>query len=114
MFDIVRQFATDLANFRRDETEARDGLLRNVEAQLTALRHDVYGSTLELSQRSVDMKNAIEDQRVDSAEWRTAERTARELGQKGYRVLVIVALVMSTAALIVSLSVAVVLVVKVV
>ena len=113
MFDVVRQFATDLANFRRDEETARDALKREVEAQLTALRHDFYGSTLELSQRSIDMKNAIELQRSDSIEWRTAERLARELGQRGYRVLVNVALILSTAALIVSLVVAVVLVVLV-
>lgn len=113
MFDIVRQFATDLANFRRDETEARDGLLRNVETQLTAARHDTYGSVLHLSQQVVEMKNAIDEQRADSIEWRTTERLAREQGQKGYRILVIAAFILSTAAFIVSLAVAVVLVVKV-
>lgn len=113
MFDVVRQFATDLANFRRDESEARDTLKREVTDLMTAVRHDVYGSVVELAQRTVEMKNAIEEQRSDSIEWRTTERAAREQGQRGYRVMTIAALVLSSAALIVSLIVAAVLIVKV-
>ena len=113
MFDIVRQFATDLANFRTEEGAARDALKHEMIALMTALRHDVYGSVTYLSQQSVEMRNAIEQQRADSIEWRAAERAARVEGQRAYRTLNVLALILSTAALIVSLSVAVVLVVRV-
>lgn len=113
MFDVVRQFATDLANFKRDEAEARDTLKREVVDLMTAVRHDVYGSTMELAQRTVEMKTAIDEQRSDSIEWRTAERAAREQGQRGYRILVIVALVLSTAAFLMSVAAIVILAVKV-
>lgn len=113
MIDVVRQFATDLATFRQEEEKARAALLQDVNAQMTAVRHDVYGSVAYLSQQTVEMKNAIEDQRADSIEWRSAERTARQVGQRGYRVMIVAALVLSMTALLVSLSVAIIVAVRV-
>lgn len=113
MIDIVRQFATDLATFESRQTQAGEALKREVTEQLTAVRHDVFASVAYLSQQSVDMKNAIEDQRTDSIDWRSTERAARQIGQHGYRILVITSLVLSCAALVVSLAVAAALIVKV-
>jgi hypothetical protein len=113
MFDIVRQFATDLANFRGEEAKSRDDLKQEVTAQLTAARHDIYSSILYLEQQGVRTETKVEQQRIDSIEWRAAERLARETGQRVYRVLVIVALVLSSAALIVSLAVAAVMLTRV-
>lgn len=113
MLDAVRTFATDLALFRQEEVSARAALSHEMSEQMTSLRHDVYGSVTYLSQQVVDTKNTIDQQRKDSEAWRATERSAREAGQHGYRVIVVVALVLSSAALIVSLSVAAVLIAKV-
>lgn len=113
MLDAVRQFATELAALRHEESDAREAMRKEVSEQMTAVRHDVYGSVAYLSQQSVEMKTTIEQQRKDSFEWRSTERTAREVGQQGYRILVFTSLVLSTTALVVSLSVAVTLILKV-
>jgi hypothetical protein len=113
MLDVVRSFAADLATFRGEEAKARETLIQEVTAQMTAVRHDVYGSILHLNQQGVQTLATIEQQRKDSEAWRIAERTARVAGQSGYRIIVALALILSTAALVVSLSVAAFVIAKV-
>lgn len=112
MLDVVRKFATELATFRGEEAVAREALKQEVTDLLTSIRHDVYGSILFLEQQGVRMEKSIDNQRDASEAWRIAERAARIAGQHGYRIIVGVALVLSTASLVVSLSVAAVLIAK--
>ena len=73
MLDAVRKFATELAELRQQEQQERIDTKQQVEEQLTALRHDVYGSILLLDQRQADTAKEVahlRDQYVDEQHWR--------------------------------------------
>ena len=95
MLEVVRSFAADLATFRGEEAKARETLIQEVTAQMTAVRHDVYGSILYLEQQGTRMETTIEKQRTDSEAWRSSERAERVIGQHGYRLMVNAALILS-------------------
>lgn len=67
--------------------------------QFQALNRAIERSEQRLSERMDRMEE-------NSAEWRSSERAAREVGQHSYRQLVSVSLVLSAVALAVSLAVA--------
>lgn len=101
MLNVVSQFASDLQKLRSEEQAERVELLKNVELQGTALRHDMYGSILILNQEVLALKIRDEKREGDTKEWRetvikhretdAAERLA---GQRFNRALLIALVVL--------------------
>lgn len=77
MIETVKRFTEQLAELKQQEQQERDQLRRDIEAQTTALRHDVYGSILMLDQRQAEMHKTSEARyqetliyRADDSHWR--------------------------------------------
>lgn len=70
MLEAVRKFATELAELKQQEQAERDQLRRDIEAQNAALRHDVYGSILLLSDRQSEMYKTQEQRYQETIEYR--------------------------------------------
>lgn len=95
MLTVVRQFATQLAELKQQEQIERVDLRKDVEAQMTAVRHDVYGSILYLEQQFVALLKTNEDRYKETIDYRAREQAERKAGQRATRVLLGAGLVLS-------------------
>lgn len=105
MLQAVQDLTRQLGDVTRAEQEARDQLRSTLEAQFTALRHDNYGSILNLSSDVVALQKSFETSNTASTAWRAAQDTARQNGAFFYRLIAIGFVVISFAWLILSVAV---------
>ena len=94
MITTIKGFTDELHELRTSEEAARAELIRNVEEQMRAVRHDMYGSILYLEQQFVAKQKSDDEWRKDVIENRTVDRTERKAGQKLNRALLILVVVM--------------------